>query len=314
MTGHTSRNSMSCTMRRLLSFACMAVATHIAVAQAAPAVADTPALPAQTPPAQTPPTAAMPAPDAKPITFDIVSFKPYKPDSISSNKVDLPLDGDFIAYHGQPLQRILYFAYLSPGYFQMSGEPAWVDNDLWDFQAKVAPEDIATWQKMDLSAKRLMVRALLADVLKMKVHDDLSMHPVYDLVVAKGGPKLKEYKPGDILTTPDGKVIQGPVLTWFGPSEMVCQATSMKALVDTMSIRVGRPVIDKTGLTGLYNFTLALNYARQGLGVQGAPAYVDPDAESIFNSIQALGLKLVSSKAVFAGGIVIDHIERPSEN
>jgi len=269
---------------------------------------------AQTTAAPPPAAETSATPDTKPITFDIVSFRPYKPGAVSSNKVDLPLDGDFIAYRGQPLQRILYFAYLSPGYFQLSGEPAWVDNDLWDFQAKVAPEDLATWQKMDLPAKRIMVRNLLADVLKMKVHDDLSQHPVYDLVVMKNGPKMKEYKPGDTVKTPDGKLLEGQVVTWFGPSAMVCQATSMKMLVNAMSIRVGRPVIDKTALTGLYNFTLSVNYARAGLGAQGAPAYVDPDEQSVFNSIQELGLKLVPSKAVFAGGIVIDHIERPPDN
>ena len=52
----------------------------------------------------------------------------------------LPLDGDLIAYKCQPVGRILYFAFGGPHPFTMKGEPAWVDDDRYDFQAKVAPE------------------------------------------------------------------------------------------------------------------------------------------------------------------------------
>jgi len=55
----------------------------------------------------------------------------------------------------------------------------------------VAPADLPTWKKMTLTEKRMMVRELLADELKLQVHEDTTEHPVFDLVVAKGGPKLK---------------------------------------------------------------------------------------------------------------------------
>ena len=120
-----------------------------------------------------------------PIKFDTVSFKACKEGS-GSKKVDLPLDGDFIAYECQPVYQLLYFAFSGPHPFTLTGEPGWVDNDRYTFQAKVAPADVAAWQELDLSAKRVMLQALLVDLLKVKVHPDPTPRPVYDLVLAKG--------------------------------------------------------------------------------------------------------------------------------
>ena len=68
-------------------------------------------------------------------------------------------------------------------------------------------EDIAAWKKTTLTEKRMMVAAVLMEQLKLKVHLDMAEHPVYNLVVAKGGPKLTEYRPGDTLKAPgpDGR-------------------------------------------------------------------------------------------------------------
>ena len=89
--------------------------------------------------------AAVPSPEIK---FDVVSFKPYQPGGVSSPKIDLPLDGDYVAFHGVPMQKLLLFAYGHSGYFVVSGEPEWVDSDRYDFQAKVAEQDVAAWKAM----------------------------------------------------------------------------------------------------------------------------------------------------------------------
>jgi hypothetical protein len=111
------------------------------------------------------------------IHFDVVSFKPCA--GGGSSKVDLPMDGDYVAYHCQPVFQVISFAYTgaTASNFNLSGYPSWVETDLYDFEAKVAEEDIATWQKMDLNARRVSVRRLLAEELKLKIHMDTTPIP-----------------------------------------------------------------------------------------------------------------------------------------
>ncbi|MGP8260765.1 MAG: TIGR03435 family protein [Acidobacteriaceae bacterium] len=249
--------------------------------------------------------AAVPSPEIK---FDVVSFKPYQPGGVSSPKIDLPLDGDYVAFHGVPMQKLLLFAYGHSGYFVVSGEPEWVDSDRYDFQAKVAEQDVAAWQAMSLTHKALMVRALLEDTLKLKVHPDTAKHPIYDLVVAKRGPKMQKWKEGDTVKDPQGNVHAEKLMFWFTHDKATCQEATMADLVNSLSgpNRSGRVVVDKTGLTGKYNFTLPIWY-------QGAPYEDEPSGESIFTAVESLGLRLVPDKGTVRG-IVVDHIERPPEN
>ena len=111
------------------------------------------------------------------IHFDVVSFKRCA--GGGSDKVDLPTDGDYVAYHCQPVSRIIDFAYTGATaiHFGLSGYPSWVETDLYDFEAMVAAEDISTWQKMDLNARRVAVRRLLAEELKLKIHVDATPKP-----------------------------------------------------------------------------------------------------------------------------------------
>jgi len=111
------------------------------------------------------------------IHFDVVSFKRCA--SVGSSEVDLPTDGDYLAYHCQPVSRIIYFAYAGATafHFILSGYPSWVETDLYDFEAKVAEEDIATWQETDLNTRRVAVRGMLAEELKLKIHVDTTPKP-----------------------------------------------------------------------------------------------------------------------------------------
>ena len=221
------------------------------------------------------------------------------------------MDGDFIAYHGVPIERLILFAHIArKGYVSLAGEPEWAKTDLYEFQAKVAPEDVAEWKKMTLTDKRAMVATLLADVLKLKVHQDTEPHPVYDLIVAKGGSKLTEYQPGDTVKAPGGQVLTGKVLSWFDPFTLVCQDTTMAELVNSLSgpNRAGRVVIDKTGLNGAYNFTVPIPYAPLPQQIQDMS-----DAPSFYDGLKSLGLQMVKSTGVI-DQIVVDHVERPAEN
>ena len=248
-------------------------------------------------------------PGLKPISFDVVSFR--RTERQGPTRVDLPVEGDFIAYHGVPIERLILFAHIArKGYVSISGEPEWAKTDLYEFTAKVAPEDVAEWKQMTLTDKRAMVATLLADVLKLKVHQDTEPHPVYDLIVAKGGSKLTEYQPGDTVKAPGGQVLTGKVLSWFDPFTLVCQDTTMAELVNSLSgpNRAGRVVIDKTGLPGAYNFTVPIPYAPLPQQLQDMS-----DAPSMFEGLKALGLQMVKSTGVI-DRIIVDHVERPAEN
>src|SRR6185437_893541 len=155
-----------------------------------------------------------------PINFDVVSFR--RAQQPGSTKLDMPAQGDYIAYHGVSMHWLLLFAYEHKGYFSVSNEPGWVNSIYYEFQAKVAPEDIPVWRNLTLTQKRVMMRGLLAEQVKLRVHDDTSEHPVYDLVVAKDGPKLTAYQPGDTIKLPWGETRSGKVLTWVDPFHLVC--------------------------------------------------------------------------------------------
>jgi uncharacterized protein (TIGR03435 family) len=261
-------------------------------------------------------TAAARTPNLKPITFDVISFR--KAEQQGRGR-EFPADGDFIAYHGSTVHNLLLFAYggikSGNGYFLISGEPEWVKTDYYEFQAKVAPEDVAVWKAMTLTDKRYMVQAALEDVLKLKVHDDSEEHPVYNLVVAKGGPKLMDYEPGDTVTPsyPGAQARTGKVLSWFDPFNLVCQDTTMAELVNSLSgpDRAGRVVIDKTGLTGVYDFTVPIPY--RPLPEQFRQIAEDSGVPTMFEGLKQIGLQLASAKGPI-NGIVVDHIERPPEN
>jgi uncharacterized protein (TIGR03435 family) len=260
-----------------------------------------------------------PTPDLKPISFDVVSFRRVKSDLASPQKPraqrEFPPDGDFITYHSSTIDSLLKFAYEGgrPNYFTISGEPDWVKNDLYDFTAKVAPEDVAAWKHMQLIDQRYMVQRALEEALKLKVHDDTSGHPIYELQVAKGGPKLMDYHAGDTVTPANGQVQSGHLLRWFGPLNLVGQDATMTDLVDLLNRpgEAGRVVIDKTGLTGRYDFSLLI--PRRTLAEQTKQDAEDAGVPTVFEGLKQLGLQLASAKGP-TRGIVVDHVERPPEN
>jgi len=148
---------------------------------------------------------------------------------------------------------------------------------------------------------------------RMKVHDDTADHPVYNLVVAKGGPKLMDYHAGDSLQVVGGPSRQGKTLGWFGPFNLVGLDVTMADLAGLLNRPdlIDRAVINKTGLTGTYDFTLPIPAGR--LPDQLQQAAEDAGAGSVFEGVKQLGLQLVPSTGPIRG-MVVDHIGRPPEN
>ncbi len=208
------------------------------------------------------------------------------------------------------------------------GGPGWIDGNRYDVEGKIPDAMLAQIQKLPPKLRRdqtlLMAQSLLAERFKLVAHVETRVLPVYDLVVAKGGPKLtaaKEEQPGDDAPPPPiapGKppnpadIRRGILVHSKSKNEMEITAKGI-ALDDFAHMPIlglDSPVVNMTGLTGKYDFTL--DWARDQ---DGPPdTQVDTEAPGLFTAIEEqLGLKLVATKAP-ADVTVIDQIELPSEN
>lgn len=224
--------------------------------------------------------------------------------------------------------------------YEISGGPNWVDSDRYDVDAKLEDSQVAELQKLPdhdrILQVRRMVQALLAERFKLVVNDTTVRHPVYALVVARGGLKMRETAPcshpafppppppppppaaspaapRQPSTRPQPQIIGGPGV-------MIACKLSMEGFVRALQLTLDRPVLDQTGLAGNYSFDLKWTPDVSSPGMMPGPA---PSAEtappltsgpSIFTAIQEqLGLKLESTKGPVET-IVITHIEKPSEN
>lgn len=175
--------------------------------------------------------------------------------------------------------------------FQISGGPGWLNGDRYDIAA-------TTGTSKDLKAEELQpyLQALLAERLQLRFHRETKEMQVYALGIAKAGPKLTAHAgPGDTSANMTNRPDK---------SSMKCTNRSMKSFADNLGRSLDQVVIDKTGLSGGYDFTL-----------EWAPNPTPDSPEpSLFTALQEqLGLKLESTKGPVEI-IVIDNIERPSEN
>jgi uncharacterized protein (TIGR03435 family) len=163
-----------------------------------------------------------------------------------------------------------------------------------------------------------MLQALLTDRFKLTLHRETKELPVYELIIANSGSKLQEAKPGE--TYPNGiKDLSGRAtagLIKMGPGAITGQGVPIASLARQLTQQLGRIVVDKTGLTGTYDFTIkwppVASQAATG-GQQGNPS-PEGSESSIFTAIQdQLGLKLESQTAPVEV-LVIDHAEQPTQN
>lgn len=216
--------------------------------------------------------------------------------------------------------------------FQISGGTNWLNSDRYDVDAKIEDADVTAMEKLppDQSTEqlRLRVQSLLTDRFQLKLHRDSKELPVYALVVAKNGPKLEEAKPGDTypnaIKGPDGKPLRSMGMMRMGGGEIRGQGIPISNLVMMLSQQLGRSVLDQTGLKGSYNIDLKWTPDQSQHAMPMGPDAGPPPTESapapdtsgpsIFTALQEqLGLKLESTKGPVEF-LVIDHIEKPSEN
>jgi uncharacterized protein (TIGR03435 family) len=215
------------------------------------------------------PAAATTADPTLGITFDVVSIKPNDGTRMRHGVTSLP-EGDGLSADLFTVDDMVRWAYHLGHRW---GEPEhqnvlkWYMTDRYDIRAKVAAEDVDAWHKLNEEARRLMLRTVLAERLKFACHFADNEVPVYNLVIAKGGLKMTEAKPDEIspwhfhAPGDPSTAYSGPGMTMRdtpnGPLT-VFQRMDMAEFEksDVFASNVDRPVIDKTGLTGVYNFSL----------------------------------------------------------
>jgi uncharacterized protein (TIGR03435 family) len=179
--------------------------------------------------------------------------------------------------------------------FQVSGAPEWLKRELFDIDAR------AEHPSTEVQIKQ-MVQALLADRFKLKLHRETKEIPVYALMVSKDGPKLAEGKLRSV-NRPLGDIE-------IPPGKLTAHGATMALFVQILTENLDRPVIDKTNLTGTYDFDLTYDGPSWGPEESGSWR---PFGTAIFGPIQKLGLKLEPQKSPVEV-LVIDSVEHPSAN
>jgi uncharacterized protein (TIGR03435 family) len=235
-------------------------------------------------------------------SFEVASVKPSGPGSVRGSEGG-PGTSDPGRYRFTyaTLMDLLAHAY-AVDYFQLSSKAA-LDRDRYDILATIPAG--ATKEQF-----RVMLQNLLADRFRLKLHKETREFPAYELVVAKSGAKLSQSQsdsPDQPSLTTEFTLVNGQSLARTRARKM-----PLAALETLLRRATDLPVVDRTGLTGLYDFTL------EHAHVMGRISETAPDvpvAQSIFTAVQQqLGLQLVSKKLPF-DVIVVDSFDRvPSGN
>ena len=264
-------------------------------------------------------------------SFEVASVKLNKS---GGSPQRIGTEGNHFVAENAPLILLIQMAYRSPGggllRQHVIGGPAWMDTDRFDIEATVQGDTRAI-PTVDVWS---MVQSLLEDRFKLRAHRETRELPVYNLVVAKGGLKMKlspdqtppnfdrqsdvdeKFDPSvaparGVLTTtgsPSGEIVVWGTALPISPDAGIQRPHALlpQSLTLILSVYAGRPVIDRTNLKGLYDFRL--QFVPESFSVNTATG------PSIFTAMQEqLGLRLESAKGPVEV-LVIDSVQKPDAN
>ena len=235
--------------------------------------------------------------------FEVATIKPSTPDR-RGRFITMQSAHQFVATN-YTLRYMVAAAYNLPPRL-ISGGPSWSDSDPYDILAATPGE-----KRPSLDEQMSMLRNLLNDRFKLTFHREQKELPVYTLITGKAGVKLKES-----AAVPD----ESPVLVnQVFPSEKILLPARNATMAQFASMLqravLDRPVLDKTDLTGRYDFDLEWTPDETQFGGNLPP--INPDnahKPDLFAALQQqLGLRLESGRGQ-VDVIIIDRVERPSEN
>jgi uncharacterized protein (TIGR03435 family) len=210
----------------------------------------------------------------------------------------------------------------------IKGSPAWINSDRYTIDAKAeSPQSLEMMRGP-------MLQALLEERFKLKIRRETREIPVYELTVAKGGPKLQVAKEGSCIPPkPDGPPLPsrlgephtpacGALVRSQNPASAPSAAMYGATVADlcrAFSMLSDRDVVDKTAIAGTFDVRVELSLADlfpasvRLRDPDTAPTLAEQDGPSLFTALQKLGLKLEPAKG-FGDFLVIDHVEKPSGN
>lgn len=227
--------------------------------------------------------------------IDVASIKPSDPGITAMNN---HFSADRFTLTGYAAKTLIEQAHSVKDY-QVLNAPDWTRSERWTLEVK-------TTVPTNYQQKFQLLQPLLAERFQLKIHHETRTMPVYSLAVAKGGPKLRTPDPNE----------RGYMM--FG-NQIIGRKYDITMLARNLEGELNVPVVDKTGLTGIYDLDLKWtpDPARPDFGDVHNPAELpapDPNRPGIFTAIrEQLGLELKAEKRP-VDVIVIDHIERPSPN
>jgi uncharacterized protein (TIGR03435 family) len=240
------------------------------------------------------------AADADP-SFEVATIKPTAPGDHGDG---MNLEGRHLAMLSISLSSLISYTYdIEPK--QLMGAPDWVGTDQYDIAAVIDTEGSPNENQI-----RIMLKKLLKERFSLAFHTEKKELSAYVLTATgKLGPKISKSESG-----PD----VDPDFFGHGLGHRIVRNATMPQFAHDMQFILGRPVVDKTGLTGRYDLTL--DWAPDESQYPGMGFRIPPQAEganalpALFTAIQEqLGMKLVSTRTK-VDVLVIDHIERPSAN
>jgi uncharacterized protein (TIGR03435 family) len=265
--------------------------------------------------------------------FEVASIKQSEQNVQTQTSAGLAVDGSMVRYTALDLKLYLGMAFRLKNYQIVA--PDWMKSTRWDITAKL-PEGS--------SAKQIpeMMQSLLRDRFQMKMHRETRDLSVYGLVVGKGGLKLKESTsepPGDGAARPaqslsasmsnGGTTVSYGDGAWFtvGNNRFEGKKLPVSLIADALSRFADRPVVDKTGLAGKYDFSMEFSPEDfRAMMIRAAIAsgaevpaevlrLVDASSgDTLFNAVEKLGLKLESTKAPVETLVIDEAQKTPTEN
>jgi uncharacterized protein (TIGR03435 family) len=251
---------------------------------------------------------------AQPPAFEVASIKP----DISGQP-----GPQFRLFPGFTVARATVKNLLTMAYgvhdFQVLGGPGWINADRYNIDAKAPGPAVFSQEYRTLQYQRL--QTLLQDRFKLAIHRETKELPIYELTVVKDGPKLQppsciQRDPGDFKIAPGKGMADYCGFGGWSRSRFEATTGSMADLAGGLSALLERIVVDKTGIIGTFHLQLTFTPDDSTIRfpeLSGAPE-PPADGPNIFTALQEqLGLKLESAKGP-VDVLVIDHVEKPSEN
>jgi uncharacterized protein (TIGR03435 family) len=238
--------------------------------------------------------------------FEVTTIKPSAPEE---NARSLGWDGRRFTVHYTTMSQMVQFAYNLQAK-QIVGAPGWVDSATWDIEG-LAPVGEPAGREPTAAEFRGMMQRLLAERLGLKMHWEPRTMSAYELMVAKGGAKLQAPKKEEMAEIPPGVRIQRGPHEWM--RVLGVRGTMPELAAELQRVETDRPVVDRTGLKGEFDFEMTATSAKPFFEGE-LPDTSDAAPPLIFTAIQEqLGLRLEPVKTDVQC-LVVDAVQRPSAN